>query len=104
MDCERQAPLFMELSRQEYRSGLPFPSPGDLPDPEVKSQSLVTPALAGGFFTTVPPGKPIRSLVEGKLLSSFQQNVDFTNPSTKFDDAYNRLKLIIKGMPCDILR
>ena len=37
-------------------SRLPFPSPGDLPDPESKSESLVTPALAGGFFTT--PGKP----------------------------------------------
>ena len=76
----------------------------DLPNPGIELTSPASPALAGGFFTTVPPGKPIRSLVEGKLLSSFQQNVDFTNPSTKFDDAYNRLKLIIKGMPCDILR
>jgi len=44
----------MGLSRQEYWSGLPFPSPGDLPDPGIK---LMSPALAGGFFTTVPPGK-----------------------------------------------
>ena len=35
MNCRRQAPLSMEFSRQEYRSGLPFPSPGDLPDPGV---------------------------------------------------------------------
>ena len=48
-------PLFMGFSRQEYWSGLPFPSPGDLPDPGIKP---VSPALAGGFFTTVPPGKP----------------------------------------------
>ena len=59
----------------------------DLPDPGIELTSPASPALAGGFFTTVPPGKPIRSLVKGKLLSSFQQNVDFTNPSTKFGDA-----------------
>ena len=47
------------VSRQEYWSGLPFPSPGDLPDPEREPSSLVSPALAGGFFTTAPPGKPV---------------------------------------------
>ena len=55
-----QAPLFMELSRQEYWNGLPFPTPGDLPDPGMESASLVCPALAGGFFTAVPPGKPLK--------------------------------------------
>ena len=49
-----QAPLSMGFSRQEYWSGLPCPSPGDLPDPEIKPRSLMSPALAGGFFTTVP--------------------------------------------------
>jgi len=43
----------MEFSRQEYWSELPFPSPGDLPDPRIKPMSL---ALAGGFFTTEPSG------------------------------------------------
>ena len=52
-----QTPLSMELFRQEYWSGLPFPSPGDLPNPGIKPASLVSPALAGGFFITVPPGK-----------------------------------------------
>ena len=47
-----QAPLSMEFSRQEYWSGLPFPSPGDLPSPGIKSVSLRSPALSGGFFTT----------------------------------------------------
>ena len=47
----------MEFSRQEYWSRLPFPSPGDLPDPGIKSASLASPALSGGFFTTMPPGK-----------------------------------------------
>ena len=49
-----QAPLSMGFPRQEYWSGLPFPSPGDLPNPGIKPMS---PALAGGFFTTEPPGK-----------------------------------------------
>ena len=52
-----QAPLSMEFSRREYWSGLPFPSPGDLPDPGIKPTSLVSPALADRFFTTVLPGR-----------------------------------------------
>ena len=47
-----QAPLSMGFSRQEYWSGLPFPSPGDLPDPGIEPTSLASPALAGRFFTT----------------------------------------------------
>ena len=48
-----QAPPSMRFSRQEHWSGLPFPSPGDLPYPGIEPVSL---ALAGGFFTTEPPG------------------------------------------------
>ena len=47
-----QAFLSMGLSRQEYWSGLPFPSPGDLPNPGIKPVSLMSSALAGRFFTT----------------------------------------------------
>ena len=47
-----QAPLYMGFSKQEYWSGLPCPSPGDLPNPGIKSKSLMSPALAGDFFTT----------------------------------------------------
>ena len=53
-----KAPLSMGFPRQEYWSGLPFPPPGDLPDPGTEHTSSVSPALAGGFFTTEPPGKP----------------------------------------------
>ena len=53
-----QVPLSMEFSRQEYWGGLPFPSPGDLPDPGIEPTSLASSALAGRFFTTEPPGKP----------------------------------------------
>ena len=56
-----QAPLSMGFCRQEYWSGLPFPSPGDLPDPGIEPSS---PALAGRFFTSGPPGKPM-----GKIAS-----------------------------------
>ena len=48
----RQAPLSMGFSRQECWSGLPCPSPGDLPGPGTKTESLKSPALAGGLFTT----------------------------------------------------
>ena len=47
-----QAAPSMGFLRQEYWSGLPFPTPGDLPDPGIKPVSLASPALAGGFFTT----------------------------------------------------
>ena len=49
-----QAPLSVGFPRQEYWSGLPFPSPGDLPDPRIEPFSYI----AGGFFTAEPPGIP----------------------------------------------
>ena len=54
----RQAPLSMEFSRQEYWSRLPFPTSGCLPDPGIEPMSHLSPALAGRFFITEPPGKP----------------------------------------------
>ena len=58
----QQSPLSMEFSRQEW-SGLPVPSPGDLPNPGIKPKSPASPALAGGFSTTEQPGKlPISSV------------------------------------------
>jgi hypothetical protein len=51
-----QAPLSMGFSRQEYWSGLPYSSPGDLPDAGIEPKSLV---LTGGFFSTESPGKPV---------------------------------------------
>jgi len=51
-----QAPLSMGFPRQEYWSGLPFLTPGDLSDPVIK---LTSPSLAGGFFVTEPPRKSI---------------------------------------------
>ena len=54
-----QAPLSMGVSRQGYWSGLPFPSPGDLPDPGIENESpLHVSCIAGRFFTTELPRKP----------------------------------------------
>ena len=53
----QQAPPFMGFSRQEYWSGLPFPSPGDLPDPGIEPGS---PALEVDTLTSEPPGKEVR--------------------------------------------
>ena len=52
-----QAPLSMGFSRQEYWSGLPFSLPRNLPNEGIEPASPMSPALAGGFFTTDPPGK-----------------------------------------------
>ena len=52
MTVAYQAPLSMEFHMQEYRSGLPFPFPGDLPDLGIEPTSLLSPALARGFFTS----------------------------------------------------
>ena len=56
-----QVPLSMGFPKQESWSGLPPPSPGDAPDTGIKPSSPASPALAGRFFTTEPPGKPHRS-------------------------------------------
>ena len=61
----------MELSRQEYWSGLPFPTPGAIPDPETEPLSPVSPVLAGEFFTTAPPGKLPHSLASLLITSSW---------------------------------
>ena len=57
--CE---PLPMGFPMQEYRSGLPFPSPEDLPDPGIEPAS---PTLAGGFFTTGHQGSPSWDTIDG---------------------------------------
>ena len=59
-----QAPLNTGFSRQEYWSGLPWPPPGELPDPETEPASLTSPALAAGSLPLAPPGKPY-TMAEG---------------------------------------
>ena len=54
-----QGPVSVGFPRQEYWNGLPLPPPGDRPNPGIKPMSPVFLELAGGFFTTEPPGKPV---------------------------------------------
>ena len=58
-----QAPLSMGFTRQEYWGGLPFPTPEDLPNLRIKPPSLISPALAGRFFTTNATWEAPRSFV-----------------------------------------
>ena len=69
--------LFTGFSRQESWSGLPFPPPGHLPSSGTEHSSLVSPALAGRFFTTTPAGKPSPeiSLTFGHFLGYFYLDV-----------------------------
>ena len=62
-----QAPLYMELSKQEYWSKLPFPTPGALPDPRIESETPASLALAGRLLTTEPLGIPWKGI---QLLNS----------------------------------
>ena len=76
MDCSPQAPLFMRFPRQEYWSGLSCPS-GDLPHPGIKPLSLVSTALAGGFFTAMPLGKPYVILkIMAKYVFTIKHRID----------------------------
>ena len=70
MTIARQAPLSIGFPRQKYWSGLPFPTPGDLPAPGIEPMS---PALAGGFSNTEPPGKPAKEVCR-------TQRTQFSNP------------------------
>ena len=74
-----QAPLSMIFSRQEYWSGLPFPSPGDLPNPGIEP---VYPALAGGFFTIESPGKPKQYFNKTQICLRF--SITFPSPWCKY--------------------
>ena len=63
-----QSPLSMGFFRQEYWSGLPYPSPGDLSDPGIEPASPVSPALQVDSFTAEPPTKPRYVLGTLKIL------------------------------------
>ena len=71
----RQASLSMEFSRQVYWSGLPFPTPEDLPDTGIGPVSLSSLALADGLFTTVPHGNPMTNI------DNVLKNKDITLPA-----------------------
>jgi len=73
-----QAPLSMGFSMQEFWSGLPFPSPGDLPDPGIEPRS---PTLQADTLTSAPPGKPLNTRIQ-----SLRKPPIETQPSTNIKD------------------
>ena len=83
-----QAPLSLGFSRQEYWRGLPFPPPGDLPDPGIKPTSLVSPALAGGFFATSTTWKALPLLSSHSRVSP---SIHCSRPALLRD---------LSGLPC----
>jgi len=85
----------MEFSQQEYWGGLPFPTPEDLPDPGIKPKSLVSSALADGFFTIAQLGSPLELISKSKnfsLKSSIQEGERKT--SNKTNQEKRKFKLI----------
>ena len=71
MGCSPPDSAVHENFQARYWSALPFPTPEDLPDSEIKPTFFASPALAGGFFTTVPPRKPRPILVDKNLHFTF---------------------------------
>ena len=78
-----KAPLPMEFSRQEYQHGVPFPTPGNLPNPGVKPVSLASLALAGGFFTTSAAWAVPSSTYQNKIWEHLGKNKILFLPRAK---------------------
>ena len=78
-----QAPLSMEFFQARTLEWVPFPTPGDLPDPGMKPESPVSSALAGGFFTTAPPGKHTTEVWVTNCLTSWYFHCSWWNRQHK---------------------
>ena len=101
MNCIPQVPLSMGFPRKEYWNGLPFPSPGDLPDSGIEPVSLVSPALTYGLFTTEPLGKPTKYLEKFSSVQSLSRVRLFATPwiaarqaSLSITNSQSSLKLV----------
>ena len=93
MDCSLLALPSMGFSRQEYWSGLPFPSPGDLPDPGIEPKS---PALQADSLPTEPPGKPVCFCLISLKSQTWDTcvHVTYLCPRTKFKRIYKNTKML----------
>ena len=92
-----QCPLSLGFPRQEYWRGLPFPSPGDLPDPGVKPTSL---ALAGGLFTTEPPGKLLSMMPKHYTL---EKKFESEDKGHKLGEGLNAHRILVIFQVCNAL-
>ena len=70
IDCSPPGSSAREILQARILEWVPSPTPGDLPDPGTEPKSPVSPASAGGFFTTVPPGSLLEGLVQFEMLKS----------------------------------
>ena len=101
-----QASLSMGFARQEYWSGLLFPSPGDLPGPGIEPVYPASPALAGGFFTTAPLVKPFYTLPFRKIyysptsMSSFIAVPAIPTRTVAFALSFAQLLVLLSDLNC----
>ena len=116
MDYIHQATLSTEFSPQEYWNGLPFPPSEDLPRSGIEPASPVSPALAGRFFTTEPPGKPTGDPRMSRALSApltFMQMLNWFVMylrhgmragflSLTITDTLGWIILCYEGLPCEL--
>ena len=77
MDCSLPGSSVHGILQARILGGLPCPPPGDLPNPGIEHMSLVSPALAGGFFTTAPPVHSCRSLKYGHTSTPIGNSCSF---------------------------
>ena len=99
----RQAPQSMRFPRQDYWSGLPFPSP-DLPDPGIEPVSPASPALARGFFTTEPPWKPKGGLRFSSAAQSCPTLCDPMDLSTPGFPVHHNSRSLLKLLSIALVR
>ena len=93
-----QTPPSMGFSRQEYWRGLPCPPPGDLPNSGIEPMSLASPALAEGFFTTVPPRKPEKIIKQHMTRS--KERVDLVWVEGNEEIVSQDFKLSVQSLSC----
>ena len=87
-----QVPLSLGFSRQEYWTRLPFPTPRDLPDPGIELTSLISPALAGGFFTTSATWESVPQQTIFPSIFTFYPNIN----KYKTYGVYSSLSFLLK--------
>ena len=94
-----QAPQPMEFSRQEYWSGVPFPTPGELPNSGTEPASPVAPAFAREFFTTELPGKPLMLCVSLKIHLSFLNSLNHASAVSRFLQSLSFTPFLVFSAP-----
>ena len=86
-----QVLLPMEFSKQEYWSGLPFPTPGDLSNPGIETMSLASPTLAGRFFTTSPSRNYIKNRSKWLEMKNRMSDMNSVGELSRLDTTEERL-------------